>query len=248
MHGDHVAQLGGALEAQTPGDGRQESGAECVSGTRRLPGHHAGNRGNQDRGVSGPVDPGAAAAQGRHDDSHPVIEVRSRPPGLVLGQRGLVLVGKQVVGARQQRPDLLAIQPGELPRRVGGERDLILEALLGEREHRVRVAGADQDKLHPARQIGQVDLVVLGHGARIERGDLVHVNIGRADVPGRMVLRGLTDPTGVDTVGLQPIPVVGEVGLAGRADQQGPQAQAAKSEGDVRRHPAPPYHQRVDQE
>jgi len=166
----------------------------------------------------------------------------------VLGQGGLVLVAEQVVGAGQQRTDLLAVQPGELPRRVGRERDLVLDALLGEREHRVGVAGADHDELDPAGQLAEVDLPVLRHRARVERGDLVHVEVGRGHVPGRMVPRRLPDAAGVDAVPVQPLAVAGEVALPRRADEQRPQAQAAEPERDVRRDAAAPDLERVDEE
>jgi hypothetical protein len=93
----------------------------------------------------------------------------------------------------------------------------------------------------------QLDVAGLGHGARVERGDLVQVVVGGADEARRVrhladVHRGAVHP-----VALEPGTVVGEVG-ADRAHQDRVQAELAHPEGDVRRDAAAADDQVVDEE
>ena len=73
------------------------------------------------------------------------------PPGLLQQQIPFVVVGEQVGGAVDQLADLVAGQPGQLLRRVGGEGQPQLAALLGVQEHRIGVVGADDDQFGCAR-------------------------------------------------------------------------------------------------
>ena len=156
--------------------------------------------------------------------------------GLGLEQRALVVVGQQVVRAADQGQHVAAVHPGELLRRVGGERVAAVAALLRVADHRGRVVRADQHQVEaagPGGDRGQLDVARLGHRAGVERRDLVEVVVGGADEAGGV--RDLADVhrAAVDAVPLEPGPVVGEVG-ADRADQDRAQAELAHAEGDVR--------------
>ena len=85
-----------------------------------------------------------------------------------------------------RRPD------GELLRRVGRERDLLVPALLGETQHGVpgRRRRSGPGRRGPrGRTRSRSD--VLAHGARVERRDLVQVGVGGADEPRGVELGGL---------------------------------------------------------
>jgi len=105
--------------------------------------------------------------------------------GLSRNPKGLV------PGVRHVAADLLiAEDPGELLRRVGGERDPGPAALHGVRHHRTGIAGPDQDQIDAAvtgRHHRDVVFAVLAHRARVERADLVPVLVGRADEAGGVV-------------------------------------------------------------
>ena len=81
----------------------------------------------------------------------------------------------------------------------------------------------------------------------IERGDLGHGLIGRADEPRRVRRVGDEDAVAVHAVRRQPLPVVVEV-IAGGADQRNVTAEHADRERHVARHAAAVDHQIVDQE
>ena len=92
---------------------------------------------------------------------------------------------RRIVGAVAER---------ELLRGVGGERDAAGAALLGVAQHRLGVVGADDDEVEAADALGdgrELDVARLGHGAGVERRDLGHVAVGRADEPRRVL--GLGD-------------------------------------------------------
>ena len=78
----------------------------------------------------------------------------------------------------------------------------------------------------------------LAHRAGVERRDLGHVVVGRADEPGGVPRLGVEHGLAVDAVPLEPAPVDVEV-LPDRADEDGSLAEVRHPEGDVRRDPAP---------
>ena len=73
----------------------------------------------------------------------PLVDLLGAPAGLLLGQRRFVLVGEQVGRAVDQLADRLAVHPGQLLARVGGERQPPGAALVGVAQHRLGVVGAD---------------------------------------------------------------------------------------------------------
>ena len=191
MHGHQVAELCGTFEGQSPRHGGQETGTESVTGAGRVHGLGVRHRGNQDRRLAGLLDPCADGAEGGDPHLDPVQHLRRAPAGLAFDQGFLILVAEQVLGAVDHRADLLiAENPGELLRRVGGERDPGLAALPGVRHHRTGIAGPDQDQVDTAvtgRHHRDVVFAVLAHRARVERADLVSVLVGRADEAGGVV-------------------------------------------------------------
>ena len=108
------------------------------------------------------LDHRALGPEGSHPHVDPVEDLGRRPAGLLLGQRGLVLVGEQVGRAVDEPTDLLAVHPGELLGRVRGEREAAEAALLGVPDHRLGVVGADDDEVEPTDPVGdglQLDLL-----------------------------------------------------------------------------------------
>ena len=123
-------------------------------------------------------------------------------------------------------------------------------ALLGVPEHGLGVVRADEDEVEPADALGdraQLDEPRVGHRAGVERRDLGHVVVGRADEPRRVPRVADVDRLAVHPVALQPGPVVGEV-LAHRAHEDRPLAEVRHAERDVGRHAAAPDLQLVREE
>ncbi len=117
-------------------------------------------------------------------------------------------------------------------------------------DHRLRVVGADQHQVEAADAVGdrlELDAAGLGHGAGVERGDLVVVLVRGAHEARGVPGLGDVDGPAVHVVALQPAAVLGEV-RAGRADQDRAQAEHAHAEGDVRRDAAAADVEGVDQE
>jgi hypothetical protein len=182
--------------------------------------------------------------------THHVQHGPVRPAGLGLEQAQLVVVGQQQIGSADQLGDVVALHPGQLLGRVGGEPVPPLATLLGVPDHRRRVVRGDHHQVQPAVGGGdrtQFDLPCAGHRAGVEGRDLVHILVGGADEPGRLHVLAPVDLGAVHAVPGQPGVVVAEVG-AGRADQDRVEPQGRHPEADVGRHPAAAHHQVVDQE
>ena len=173
-----------------------------------------------------------------------------RPARLLQQQVPFVVVGEQICRAVDQRPDLLAGQPGQLLRRVGGEGQTERAAFLGVQEHRVGVVGADDHQIRcaPSRHdIGQLDVTSLRHRTGIERRDLGHVLVCGADESGRVGGVRHQHAVAVHAVAGEPAPVVVEV-LPDGADQRRVSAEDADGVGHVSRDAAAVDHQIVHQE
>ena len=92
----------------------------------------------------------ALGAEGGHTQVNLFQHIGFRPAGLGQQQLPLVIVGEQVCGAVDELVDLVAGQPGQLLRRVGGEGQAELAALLGVHHHGGRVIGPDDDQVRLA--------------------------------------------------------------------------------------------------
>ncbi len=197
----------------------------------------------------GAVDHHAVLAVGGDPDADPGGHLVGLPAGLVVDERGLVVVGEQIGRALDQVTHHRPVRPGQLLGRVGGERQPALTAFPGVPEHRLRIVGADHHQVDRRRRVqrAQLDLARLAHRPRVEGGDLGLVGVGGADEARGVQQFADVDRRAVHAVPLQPGAVVDEV-LADGPHQQRVQAQAGQAEGDVRRHPAPADLQVVDQE
>ena len=169
QHGDHRRQLRRALQAQPGAAAGQEAGPERVADAGRIVlvgfGHHV----DVDERAVGADHVDALGPQRRDPQPDLAHHLGLGPPGLLQQQVPFVVVGEQVGGAVDQLADLVAGQPGQLLRRVGGERQPQLAALLGVQEHRVGVVGADDHQFRCAGSrydVGELDVAGLRHGAR----------------------------------------------------------------------------------
>jgi len=146
--------------------------------------------------------------------------------------------------------DLLPGQPGQLLGGVRGEGQAEFPALVGVAEHRFGVIGADDHQLGGADGVHDAchrDVAGQRHRPRVERRDLGHVEIGGAHKPGGVLGVGDQHVGAVDTGGLQPLAVVGEIHPR-RADQYRAAAEHTDGVRHVARDPAAVHHQVVDQE
>ena len=204
------------------------------------------------------VDEGAVAADdvdallAQRGDAHLDLahHLGLRPAGLLQQQVPFVVVGEQVCRAVDQLADLLAGQPGQLLRRVGGEGQAERAALLGVQEHRVGVVGADDHQIRcaPSRyDIGQLDVAGLRHRTGVEGRDLGHVLVRGADESGGVGGVRHQHAVAVHAVAGEPAPVVVEV-LAYRADERRVPAEDADGVGHVSRDAAAVDDQIVHQE
>ena len=119
-------------------------------------------------------------------------------------------------------------------------------ALLGIRDHRARIVRRDDCQLRVLR-VAKRQLPGVGHGARVERRDLVVGGVGAAEERGRELAVDLLAERRVDARRLEPLPVVAEV-LARRAHEVGLFAEQRQRVGDVRGASAAPLVHRVHQE
>ena len=172
------------------------------------------------------------------------------PAGLLQQQIPLVVVGEQIRRAVDELANLLTGQPGQLLRRVGGECQAELAALLGVQEHRLGVVCADDHQFRcadPLHDVSQGDVARLGHGTGIEGRDLCHGLVGRAHESRGVRSLGDEHAVCVHAYRLEPCAVVVEV-PAHSADQCDIPAQNADCEGHVARDAAAMHDQIVDQE
>ena len=200
--------------------------------------------------VAATLDTCTIRPQGRHARLDHCRDVVGRPAGLLLDQRGLVLVREEERRTLDERLDLLAVHARQLLRRISRERVTAEPALLCVAQHRLGIVRTDQHDVGLADAVDdrtQLDIAGLGHRARIEGRDLVLLGIRRADEARGVPRLGHSDAARVDVVPLQPGLVVGEVGTD-RSDQHRAQAQTAHAERDVGGDTTPTDLEFVDQE
>lgn len=247
---DRAAQLRRAPLRHAPRSRGEEPGPEGVPDPGRVDDRrHLHGRHGQRLPALAP-DANARRAVGGDPGADPAQHVRLGPAGLLQEESRLVLVGEQEPRPVHQLPHLLAVEPRQLLRRIGGEGNSQVTAGAGVPEHGLGVVRGDQDKVQPAGPRDdrpQVDLARLGHRPRVEGGDLVLGPVGRTDEPGGVERLADAHRVGVHAVVLQPDPVRLEVG-ADRAHESGTEPEDTEPEGDVRCHSAAPDLQVVGEE
>jgi hypothetical protein len=192
QHGHQRAELRRTLQAEGRAAPGEETGPERVAdaggvGLTGL-GHHvdAGGR------AVGLDDVDTLGAERRHPQADLFLHIGLRPAGLGEQQLPLVVIGEQVGRTVDELVDVFPGQAGQLLGGVGGKRQAELAALLGVHHHRVGVVGPDDDQVRLAdrgHHVSQLDSAGLRHRARVERGDLGHVQVRGADEAGGV--RGL---------------------------------------------------------
>ena len=111
-------------------------------------------------------------------------------------------------------------------------------ALLGVLHHRAGIVRRD-DRETAVADGPKRELPGIGHGAGVERRDLIVVLIGAAEKRGRELVLDLLHERSVDAGGFEPGAIVAEV-LSGGAHQTRPLAEQRERVGDVgRAAPAP---------
>src|SRR5215207_10240111 len=135
--GQQAAHLGGADVVEPPRERRQEAGPERVTDPGRVGLALLGRALDLDRGFALAVDPDALRSERRDPGADPLEDLLRAPPGLLLGERGLVLVGEEVGRAVDQLPDARAVHPRDLLTGVDEERVAALPALLRVAQHRL---------------------------------------------------------------------------------------------------------------
>ena len=181
--GQHRTHLGAAFVPEAAGESDEEASAEGVADARGVNPLDVTGDGNMDGVLAAGADVGAVLAARDDAGRDPAVDLVLAPPGLGLGEVGLVLVGEQVVRAVDELADEGAFRERELLRRVGDEADAARAALLGVAQHGLGVVGTDEHEVEvpPLVDRAELDHPRLGHRAGVERGDLRHRVICRAD-------------------------------------------------------------------
>jgi hypothetical protein len=160
-----------------------------------------------DDGLSPALDARALVAQ-RGDPALDALEdLRCGPAGLLLGERGLVLVREEIRGSVDELADLGSVHARQLLRRVGGEGVATLAALVGVTQHAIGIGRTDDDEIGLADALHdrqELDVARLAHRTGIEGSELVRLDIRRADETSGVVHLAHVHGVGVDAVTLQP--------------------------------------------
>ena len=111
VHREQAAELGGALEAEVPGERGEEAGPERVADAGRLDLADLGDRGDGDRLLALAVDADALGAQRDDPGADAARHLVGGPAGLLGDQLGFVLVGEQDRRAPSMRSRIMSPSP-----------------------------------------------------------------------------------------------------------------------------------------
>src|SRR5205807_924059 len=148
--------------------------------------------------------------------------------------------------ARHAVAQVVARHPRALLTGIEDERNVERAALLGVLHHRAGIVRRD-DRETAVADGPKRELPGIGHGAGVERRDLIVVLIGAAEERRAELAVDFDDQRRIDARRLEPAPVLAEI-LAGRRHQQRTLAEQRERVRDVRRAAAAPLHHRVDEE
>ena len=164
-----------------------QAGAIGVATTRRIE-HFARLGAGNLVSVAVRVD-GRAFAAARHDERlHVLHDVVHRPAGAFLQQRPFVIVQRQPVRDGNEALEIRAGEQRHGLARVEDERDASGLELFGVLQHAFAAVGGDNTNRYTVIR-RHLDAVRMVHGARMERRDLVGIEVRGDEGLGAMLFR-----------------------------------------------------------
>ena len=224
------------LEGQAARATVEKTGAIRVAARRRVD-HLVG----RDRGDLDPIvalaNHRAALTQGDHHGVARLGDLVLAPPGLVQGERPLVVVHDVAGRPFDELAQLVAFEDGKAVAGVDERRNASALQGAGVVDHGLLAVRGDDGQVGRLVQVIDPGLVGSGHGALVEGPYLIVVQVGRHEALGGADVVEHPDPTAIDPVSIEPGGVRSEV-VAHRREDQRVLAQLAQVIRDVSGHPA----------